>query len=49
MQRLAELLAGKRLLLTGVTGFVGQALLERLVHDLPDTRVLLMVRPGGGV
>ena len=32
---LRERLAGKRLLITGVTGFVGEALLERLLSDFP--------------
>ena len=45
--RIAELLAGRRLLLTGVTGFVGEALLERILHDLPDTSVVVLVRPKG--
>lgn len=40
-------LAGARLLLTGVTGFVGQALLERLLATVPDLRVVLLVRPKG--
>ena len=39
--RLAERLAGVHLLLTGATGFVGEALLERVLSDLPDTRVTL--------
>src|SRR3954447_18124538 len=47
-QRIADLLAGKRLLLTGVTGFVGEALLERILHDLPDTSVVVVVRARGG-
>jgi len=41
-------LAGKRLLLTGVTGFLGQALFERLLSDFPDTRLLLLVRSQPG-
>ena len=45
--RLADALAGKRLLLTGVTGFVGEALLERILFDLPDTTVTVLVRPRG--
>jgi len=36
-------------LLTGVTGFVGEALLERLLHDLPGTSVVAVVRARGGV
>ena len=42
--RLAERLAGRHLLLTGATGFVGEALLERVLVDLPDTRVTVLVR-----
>src|SRR5262245_25248482 len=34
--------------MTGVTGFVGEALLERLLSDFPDTRVVVLVRPRGG-
>jgi HAD superfamily hydrolase (TIGR01490 family) len=34
--------------MTGVTGFVGEALLERLLSDFPDTRVVALVRPRGG-
>ena len=45
--RLADALAGKRILVTGVTGFVGEALLERMLHDLPDTSVTVLVRPRG--
>ncbi|MFB2556228.1 SDR family oxidoreductase [Herbiconiux liangxiaofengii] len=32
-------------LLTGATGFVGQAVLERLLSAHPDTRVSLLIRP----
>ena len=32
--RIADLLAGRRVLVTGVTGFVGEALLERILYDL---------------
>ncbi|MCU1693492.1 MAG: putative fatty acyl coA reductase [Frankiales bacterium] len=42
--RLAERLAGRHVLLTGATGFVGEALLERVLADLPDTRVTVVVR-----
>ncbi|MFB7290442.1 SDR family oxidoreductase [Actinacidiphila glaucinigra] len=35
-------------LLTGATGFVGQALLERLLTDHPATRISLLVRGKGG-
>jgi len=46
--RLRERLSGRRLLVTGVTGFVGEALLERLLGDLPDTQVLALIRARGG-
>jgi fatty acyl-CoA reductase len=37
-------LAGKSVLITGATGFLGGALLERILSELPDTSVVLMVR-----
>jgi len=40
-------LAGKHLLLTGVTGFVGEALLQRLLSDVPELRITVLVRPRG--
>ena len=40
-------LAGKHVLLTGVTGFVGEALLQRLLSDAPETRITVLVRPRG--
>ncbi|MGH2830606.1 MAG: HAD-IB family hydrolase [Actinomycetota bacterium] len=39
-----ESLAGKRIALTGVTGFLGQGLLERLVHDVPVERIDVFIR-----
>ncbi|MDQ4006787.1 MAG: HAD-IB family hydrolase [Actinomycetota bacterium] len=45
--RLGERLRGRRVLLTGATGFVGEALLHRILTDLPGTHVVLMVRPKG--
>ena len=36
------------MLLTGVTGFVGEALLQLLLAELPDLRLTLLVRPQGG-
>lgn len=47
--RLSERLAGKRILLTGVTGFVGEALLHRILEDLPETRVVVLVRRKGSL
>jgi HAD superfamily hydrolase (TIGR01490 family) len=43
-QSIVEALAGKRIFLTGVTGFLGQVVLERLLLDFPDTRVTVLVR-----
>ena len=37
-------LAGKALLLTGASGFVGKALLAQIVRELPDTRVTVLLR-----
>jgi alcohol-forming fatty acyl-CoA reductase len=37
-------LSGKRVLITGVTGFVGMALFARLLDDVPDSRIVMLVR-----
>ena len=42
-------LAGQRVLLTGVTGFVGEALLERLLSDVPEAKIVVLVRARGGL
>ena len=44
--RLRDLLAGKKILMTGVTGFIGEQLLWKILTDLPDTQNLC---PGGVV
>jgi alcohol-forming fatty acyl-CoA reductase len=44
----ATRLAGARVLVTGATGFIGEALVARLLADLPDTRVALLVRARPG-
>jgi len=41
---IVDALAGKRIFLTGVTGFLGQVILERILLDLPDTQVTVLVR-----
>jgi fatty acyl-CoA reductase len=41
-----EALAGKRIFITGTTGFLGTNLLERLLRGVPDCEVVLLVRPG---
>jgi fatty acyl-CoA reductase len=42
---IAGALAGKRILVTGATGFLGTALVERLVRSVPDCEVAVLVRP----
>ena len=37
-------LSGKRVLITGATGFLGLALFERLLADFPTTQIMLLVR-----
>ncbi len=44
---IADALAGKKVLLTGVTGFVGEALLHRLLTQVPSVRVAVLVRRKG--
>ena len=43
---IAEALAGKRIAITGATGFVGTALVERLLRCVPDCELVLLVRDG---
>ncbi len=43
---IAESLAGKRIAVTGSTGFVGTALVERLLRSVPDCELILLVRDG---
>ena len=43
---IAEALAGKRIAITGSTGFVGTALVERLLRCVPDCELVLLVRDG---
>jgi HAD superfamily hydrolase (TIGR01490 family) len=41
-----ETLAGKQFFITGATGFLGTALVERVLRSVPDSRVVLLIRPG---
>jgi HAD superfamily hydrolase (TIGR01490 family) len=43
---IADALAGRRIAVTGATGFLGTALVERLLRCVPDCQVLPLVRPG---
>src|SRR5580658_4477216 len=38
-------LAGTRILVTGATGFLGTAVVERLLRSVPDCEVVVLVRP----
>ena len=44
--RIADALAGKRIAITGSTGFVGTALVERLLRQVPGCELVLLVRAG---
>jgi fatty acyl-CoA reductase len=46
MAVIPEALAGKRIAVTGATGFLGTALVERLLRSVPDCQVFAVVRPG---
>ena len=39
-----EQLAGKTVLLTGASGFLGKAVLGQILRELPDTQVTLLLR-----
>lgn len=49
MGRISSYYEDKTLLITGGTGFLGKALLEKVLRLLPDVRrVVLLIRPGNG-
>jgi fatty acyl-CoA reductase len=39
-------LAGKKFFITGATGFLGTALVERILRCIPDADITVLVRPG---
>ncbi len=46
-QTIAQRLDGQHVLLTGTTGFVGEALLHLMLTEVPGVRVTVLVRPKG--
>ncbi len=46
--RLTDALDGRRVLVTGVTGFIGEALLRTLLVEVPGVRPVVLVRPKAG-
>ena len=46
MPVIAASLAGTRIAVTGATGFLGTALVERLLRSVPGCEVVVLVRPG---
>ena len=48
MASIVDRLSGKRILLTGVTGFLGQVIFERLLGDVPGGEIVLLVRSQTG-
>jgi alcohol-forming fatty acyl-CoA reductase len=44
--RVRHALAGQQFFVTGATGFLGTALVERILRTVPDARVVLLIRPG---
>ena len=45
--RLRDLLAGQKVVLTGVTGFIGEQLLWKILSELPETTPAVLVRRKG--
>ena len=46
MARIAKFLAGKRILITGATGFLGQPLIEKILWSAPDVgKIYVLIRP----
>jgi HAD superfamily hydrolase (TIGR01490 family) len=43
---ITEQLAGRRIAVTGATGFLGTALIERLLRSVPECEIVVLVRPG---
>lgn len=49
MASVAEYYAGKNVLITGATGFMGKVLVEKLLRSCPEVKALyILVRPKAG-
>lgn len=47
--RISDLLDGQKIALTGVTGFIGEQVLWKVLTELPGTSVAVLVRPKGSL
>ncbi|CAI8288208.1 MAG: Phosphoserine phosphatase SerB1 [Acidimicrobiales bacterium AG-410-I20] len=43
---ISDSLSGRRIAITGSTGFLGTAIVEKLLRSVPDCELVLIVRPG---
>ena len=43
---IVDRLSGKSIFITGSTGFLGTALVEKLLRTIPDCQLYLLARPG---
>nr|WP_276977494.1 HAD-IB family phosphatase [Ferrimicrobium acidiphilum] len=46
---LESALSGKTIFVTGATGFLGTALVETVLRALPETKLVLLIRPGRAI
>lgn len=47
--RIRDLLAGKKIVMTGVTGFIGEQMLWKFLTECPETRTGVLVRRKGSI
>ncbi|HOA28167.1 MAG TPA: SDR family oxidoreductase, partial [Arachnia sp.] len=47
--RITDLLDGKKIVMTGVTGFIGEQMLWKVLTECPGTTTGVIVRPKGSV